>query len=113
MMFKKNQIKMCVSFIFIYLTIIYIVIAVVSNKSDLFDKEQVSEEEGKKFADEKNLPFFSVSAYSGAGVFLLFETIGMETLNLKENENISGNIILTQDINKEKKKNKCYYCKYI
>jgi len=65
---------MCVSFIFIYLTIIYIVIAVVSNKSDLFDKEQVSEEEGKKFADEKNLPFFSVSAYSGAGVFLLFET---------------------------------------
>ena len=113
MMFKKNQIKMCVIFTFIYLIIIYIVIFVVSNQSDLFDKEQVSEEKGKKFMEEKNLSFFSVSAYSGAGIFLLFESIGMETINLKENENKKGSIILTKNIIKEKKKNKCYYCKFL
>lgn len=103
--------KILVSFIYIYN--FYIVIAVVSNKSDLFDKEQVTEDEGKEFADEIDALFFSVSAYTGANINLLFDTIGVECLKLKENENLTGSIKLTKIISMEKyeeKKKNCSYC---
>lgn len=105
--------KILVSFIFIYFYNFYIVLAIVSNKSDLFDKEQVTEDEGKEFADEINALFFSVSAYTGANINLLFDKIGVECLKLKENENLTGSIKLTKIISMEKyeeKKKNCSYC---
>ena len=105
--------KILVSFIFIYIYNYYIVLVVVSNKSDLFDKEQVTEDEGKEFADEIDALFFSVSAYTGANINILFDTIGVECLKLKEKEHFGGSIKLTNIIcmeeDEEKKKN-CSYC---
>ena len=91
---------------------INIVFAVASNKVDLFDKEQISEEEGANFAEEKKAIFYMVSAYSGAGIDSLFEKIGMKCLNLKENENLQNRIKLnkTYTTNKEEYKQKC--CTY-
>ena len=39
-------------------------LAIVGNKKDLFKEEQVKEEEGKKFAEEKNAKFILSSAKS-------------------------------------------------
>ena len=64
-----------------------------------------------KFAEEKNAIFHTVSAYTGAGINELFENIGIECLNLTENENRKSNIKLNKKkfIN-YKHKYKCHYC---
>ena len=38
------------------------IVGIAANKQDLYDKEQVKEEEIKKFSDEKNIPFKYTSA---------------------------------------------------
>ena len=53
----------------------YTVLAVVGNKCDLFEDEKVTEEEGRKFAEEKNAEFMLVSAKAGDGVNNLFTTL--------------------------------------
>ena len=50
----------------------YSVLAVVGNKSDLFENEVVSEEEGRKFAEEKNAEFMLVSSKTGDNINSLF-----------------------------------------
>ena len=88
-----------------------IVLALVANKCDLFDKEEVSEEEGLNFAKEINASFKLISAYSGLGIEELFKNIGMRCLNLEENENLRGSIKLDKNKNKKYKK-KLYKCCY-
>ena len=92
--------------------------ALASNKSDLFDMEEVSQEEGTKYAEEIDASFTMVSAYSGAGISQLFENIGMKYLDLdleEEDENKEGNLKLTtiklvEDDDDGKRKNLC--CSY-
>ena len=90
-----------------------IVLAVASNKMDLFDKEEVSEEEGMAYADEINAIFMMTSAYTGGGINELFENIGMKVAKVKENENLTGSIKLDKNTFKEKGNNNhkkcCYY----
>ena len=54
---------------------------VVGNKSDLYENEQVTDEEGKKFAKEINAIFKITSALSNTGIDRLFESIGKKILN--------------------------------
>ena len=53
----------------------------VANKSDLFDKEQVNEEEAKQYANEKGLNFQVTSALNGIGIEELFNNIGKKLIN--------------------------------
>lgn len=94
-----------------------VVMAVASNKSDLFDMEQVSEDEGSKYAEEIGASFTMVSAYSGAGINQLFENIGMKylDLDLEEDEDKKGNLKLTtirlvDDEDDQQRRYKC--CNY-
>ena len=48
----------------------------VGNKTDLYEKEVVSEEEGKAFADKINAIFILTSAKDNTGINDLFQIIG-------------------------------------
>ena len=77
------------------------ILAIIGNKSDLTENEEVSEEEGKKYAKEKNAIFKLVSARVDAkGINTLFDTILIEFIN-----NILINRIDTEStiISKQKK----------
>ena len=94
-----------------------LVFAVAANKLDLFDKQQVSEEEGKKFAEEINAIFEITSAYNGVGIDELFEKIGMKLAGLEENENNNEDkkqniLLIKEDITKNTNNNKIC-CQYI
>jgi len=74
----------------------------------LFDKEQVKEEEGKKYSEEINAIFEIISAYNGVGINELFNNIGLKCLNLKEDENKIGNLKLINPKNTNiKQKSRC------
>ena len=45
-----------------------VILAIVGNKSDLYELEQVNDEEGKKFADEKKAIFKNVSALNSMNI---------------------------------------------
>ena len=47
----------------------------VGNKCDLSNEREVTEEEGKKFADEFGMLFFEASAKTGYNVNFAFETL--------------------------------------
>ena len=94
-----------------------LVFAVAANKLDLFDKQQVTEEEGKKFAEEINAIFEITSAYNGVGIDELFEKIGMKLVGLEENENNNEDkkqniLLIKEDITKNTNNNKIC-CQYI
>ena len=60
-------------------------IVLVGNKCDLEDKKQVTEEEGKKLANELGINFFEVSAKTGKNVDEAFTFLVREiVLNYKE-----------------------------
>jgi small GTP-binding protein len=91
------------------------VLAVVGSKSDLIknEEEEVSEEEAKKFAEEKNAIFKLVSSKEDPeGINNLFDTLLDELIKknyLNENENENYVITRKNLVNKEKakKKNRC------
>jgi len=58
-----------------------LVIAVAANKSDLYEERQVSNEEGEKFAFEKNAIFGLTSAKADTGITGLFDNIGRKILD--------------------------------
>ena len=76
---------------------------VVGNKSDLYENEQVSDKEGKKFAKEINAIFKLTSALSNNGIDRLFEAIGKKILNPNFNEDdindLSNSIPSKQNVN--------------
>ena len=53
----------------------YNILAVVGNKLDLFEKKQVTEDEGEKFAHGINAIFMLTSAKTGDGIEKLFNTL--------------------------------------
>ena len=106
------------------------VFGLIGNKNDLNDKREVTYEEGKKLADEKNIIFEEISAKTGNNINELFHDKVFEALYNKfrnkfknDNENnINYNLENTEsytipesnihiddikDINTKKKKKKC------
>ena len=76
---------------------------VVGNKSDLYENEQVSDEEGKKFAKDIKGIFKLTSALSNTGIDRLFESIGKKILDRNYNED--GIKDLSNSIPKKKNAN--------
>ncbi len=58
-----------------------LILAIVGNKSDLYENEQVSDKEGKLFAKEINAIFKSTSALSNRGINSLFTDIAKKCLD--------------------------------
>ena len=92
----------------------YGVLAVVGNKSDLYEEEEVSENEAKEFAKEIGAFFMLVSAKTGNNVNQLFEALlrqylGKEfTKKVEEmKKNKGGTKQLKIDKTKDKKKKGC------
>ena len=51
------------------------IIAIVGNKKDKYEEEEVTEQEAMKFAEEIDGKFFLVSAYTGEGIDTMFQTL--------------------------------------
>ena len=56
----------------------YTINAIVGNKSDLYETEEVDEDKAKEYADEINSEFFVVSALNGDNIEKLFTTLVMK-----------------------------------
>ena len=65
------------------------ILAVVANKSDLYENSEVSNEEGKRYAQKIGAIFQATSAKSISGITALFENIGQRYFN--PNFDISSN----------------------
>ena len=98
-----------------------IIIGIAGNKSDLIDKEEVNEDEARKFAKEINASFRLTSALSNIGIEELFLELTKKYLEEKKeeiNENKSlyeNSYILEKSQNKssisiENKKKKKKFC---
>ncbi len=94
-----------------YLTIIlifliyFIVFAICGNKDDLYENEQVDEEEAKKLAEDLNAIFQKISAKSSNGIEDSFIKIGKKFLDPKSDGPISaGNINTSNTSEKERVK---------
>ena len=92
----------------------YSVLGIVGNKSDLFENEVVSEEEARKFAEDKNAEFMLVSAKTGDNINNLFNVLVNKYLDPSFQEQIEevtqkneGNIKITKKAEKSKKKGGC------
>ena len=74
-----------------------IILGLAGNKFDLFEKEQVTEKEGKILAEKIDAVFYSTSAKESVGIDALFQDIG-EMLVQKNNrtESIFNNTISTK-----------------
>ena len=92
-----------------------VVYGLVGNKSDLYDKEEVNENEAREFAKEINAIFFLTSALNKNGINDLFNQLAQKIVDpnfnhLKEsnlNGNIHKNLKLTKNDTNSKKKGCC------
>ena len=83
-----------------------VIIAIVGNKSDLYEYEEVTEDEVKEFAKSINAIYQQTSACNGSGVKELFDMIGnkiikpevFEELNRKTSIKLKKNIHAFQNI---------------
>ena len=57
-----------------------VIIAIAANKNDLYEYEEVTDEEAKEFAKSINAIYHQTSASKGTGINELFESIGYELL---------------------------------
>ena len=96
----------------------YTVTAVVGNKSDCYEKEEVKEEEARKYAEEIKSHYFLVSAKTGDNIELLFknlviEYLGPEFREIRKESIIEKGIdsksikVKKEEQKKNKKKKKC------
>ena len=89
-----------------------IVFGLAGNKCDLFQKEQVTEEEGKKFAKEINALFQLTSCKESVGIDELFEQCGKKYLEMNKliESKENGKVVLDKNNtnkNVEGKKRRC------
>ena len=83
--------------------------AIVGNKSDLYLKEEIKEDEAKEFAASKNAKFKLCSAKNDPLAFCKFlEELCIECINNNDKENIESNSSVK--LNKKKTKNKKEKC---
>jgi small GTP-binding protein len=83
-----------------------VIIAIVGNKSDLYEYEEVTEDEAKEFAKSINAIYQQTSACNGSGIKELFDMIGnkiikpevFEELNRKTSIKLKKNIHAFQNI---------------
>ena len=69
------------------------IFAVAANKNDLDEERKISDEEGRKFANEIGAIFASTSAKSASGIQALFDNVGQKILNpsfIEKETNASG-----------------------
>jgi len=76
-----------------------IIIAIVANKYDLYEKRQVSNEEGEAYAKSIKAIFGFTSAKNNTGIKTLFKNIAMKIKQKKNNKSNETNI---NNINNEK-----------
>ena len=92
-----------------------IMLAIVGNKEDLLDKEQVDENEARDFAKENNALFFSTSAKNSNAINQLFIDIGKKytgwnsnakiELNKEKNDNENKKNKINEEINNDNEEN--------
>ena len=90
-----------------------IMLAIVGNKEDLLDKEQVDENEARDFAKENNALFFSTSAKNSNAINQLFIDIGKKytgwnsnaKIELNKEKNDNENKKINEEINNDNKEN--------
>ena len=88
----------------------YSILGIVGNKFDMFDNEEVSEDEAREFAEEKNASFMLVSAKNGSNINNLFSLLVnkyldpffQEQIEEETNDKAEGSIKLRKR-NKEEK----------
>lgn len=97
-----------------------VLIVICGNKSDLFDKEEISGEVARNWAKEKGISYYETSAKNKSGITEMFYGIGNTYLNMvfdfsdinkEENDNQVNHDIINaykekEDTKKEKKKKK-------
>ena len=91
----------------------YSILGIVGNKFDMFDKEEIPEDEARKFAEEKNATFMLVSAKNGSNINNLFNLLVnkyldpffQEQMGEEKNEKVQGLYKLRKQT-KEDDKNK-------
>jgi len=85
-----------------------VIFGLVANKSDLYEIECITSEQGIKLADEINAIFQKTSAKLGLGISLLFENLGRTYLepgfDYKKEENIDKENFERKKIEKEREK---------
>ena len=84
-----------------------LVLAVAGNKCDLFQEEQVTEEEGRQFADSIKAIFFLTSCKESIGVDELFEECGKKYLEKKKLIKRNTKVVLHKKSTKNKKSKFC------
>ena len=67
------------------------VLGIAGNKSDLYEREQVSEKEAREYAKSINAVFGLTSAQNNTGIDQLFEDIGMKFLEPNFQEKMEEN----------------------
>ena len=77
-----------------------LILAIAGNKSDLYFKEQIKEEEGRKFAQKIDAIYRLTSAKNGEGIKELFNEIGKKYL-MKKNNKENNNNNLNEDDDKK------------
>ena len=89
-----------------------IIIALVANKYDLYEKRQVSNEEGEEYAKSIKAIFASTSAKNNSGIKTLFENIAMKIKQKKYNkvDETNTNIKINENISLNNKKNNKIRC---
>jgi len=94
------------------------IIFLIGNKSDLYEKEVVNEEEARQYANEINSLYKLVSAQTGEGIEDIFKMVGERLLTeeflqkIKEENNANNNRnsiknIMAENTKEIKKKKKC------
>ena len=89
----------------------YTITALVGNKCDCYENEEVNEKEAREYAKQINAHYFLVSAKTGDNIDILFTTLAKEYLGpeflqkMKEIKDEKGeNTKLNKDVKKKKKK---------
>ena len=91
-----------------------IVIGIAANKCDLYDNEQVSEDEARNFANEIGAVFKLTSASTNQGIEELFKGVGCKVLDPNyssdDAEKKNNKIVLNDDKDKDKNTKKKKGC---
>ena len=83
-------------------------IGIVGNKVDLFEKAEVTQEEGELFASEHGAIHRTISCLQNYGLDSLFETLAQKFLELEEEED--DILEINHKLTKKKSKNKKRCC---
>ena len=83
------------------------IIGIAANKSDLYEKEEVNKDEGKKYANDINAIFKETSALSFESINLLINDMCEEYWTIHGNEYIPKEAIKITEEKKDKKNKRC------